>query len=291
MALVDLVQKSKNWSSLPNQKGQALVEYVLMLVVSVAMVLALGYQVFKPFQSFLKAYMGDYIACLLDTGELPSLGNRDAKEALSEEGCNVNFEAATLAGGRPPKSSSGSSRNSSSTSSSKSSDSKSSSGDSSGGGGNPSPRSSSSRNLLVSSNNARNGTESKASSDKVTEIPIEGRAGGGLYNRRDSWSESGSRNVASRTTALGMAGLTEDEKKKLNRQDGAKKGVVSGENFAPPPKKIVIPKNEPKVATAGEDEPMTFGNFFRFLLIAAIIIALIVVLGSQALKISKSQEK
>lgn len=290
MAVIDLVQKSKNWSSLPNQRGQALVEYVLMLVVSVAMVLALGYQLFKPFQSFLKAYMGDYIACLLDTGELPSLGNRDAKEALADEGCNVNFEAATLAGGRPPKSSSSSSKSSSNPSTSKSSSSSSSSGGSSGGSSSPSS-SAPNRNLLVSSINKRNGTESKSSSEKTTEIAISGVSGNGYYNRRDSWSDGSSRAVASRTTALGIAGLTEDEKKRLGRQEGAKNTIASGESVGPPPKKIAIPKNEAKVVTAAEDDPMTFGNFFRFLLIAAIIIALVVVLGSQALKISKSQEK
>lgn len=287
MAFLDLVQKLKKRSSLSNEQGQALLEYVLVLVVSVALVMALAYQVFTPFRDFLKSYMGDYIACLLETGELPSLGNDATQEMLAEEGCDAKFEGATLAGGRPPNSSGSGSK-----SGEKNGASKSDSGDSSGGGGGGSPGSSSSsngRNLLVSSMKKKTATEVGAPTGKVTEIPL-ADGGSKFYNRKDSWNE-GPVNRGDKSTYVGIAGLTDEEKKKQARKEEATRGIAMGENFAPAPKKIPIKKPEPKPEVEAADEPFTFGNFFRFLLIAAIVIALIVVLGSQALKIAKSQEK
>lgn len=291
MTVVDLVQKLKKGSSLSGQRGQAMIEYVLMLVVSVALVLALGYQLFKPFQAFVKSYMGDYVSCLLETGELPSLGSDDAQEQLAEEGCNARFDAASVASGRPPKGSSSSSASSSKSDSSK--DGTSDSESSGGSSGDSTSASSSDRggNLLVSSMNKRNATEMAADNGKVTEIPLADASGSKFYNRQDSWGDNRSGSSTGKTTALGIAGMTEDEKKKNDRKSEAKRAVAVGENFAPPPKKITIQKPEAKAPTIAEDDAMTFGNFFRFLLIAAIIIALLVVLGSQALKISKSREE
>ena len=39
-----------------------------------------------------------------------------------------------------------------------------------------------------------------------------------------------------------------------------------------------------------QDSPMTFGNFIRFLIIAAIIIALVVLVGGQMLQVGKSMD-
>ncbi|WP_413289414.1 hypothetical protein [Bdellovibrio sp. HCB337] len=262
-----------------------MVEYVLVLIVSVALVMALAYQVFTPLRDFLKSYMGDYIACLLETGELPSLGDASTEEILAEEGCNAKFEAATLAGGRPPNSAQGG-KNGDQSQNKNSSDSS-----SSGGGGSSVGPGSSSRggNLLISSMKKRNATETGVAAEKVTEIPLADN-GSRFYNRRDSYSE-GSINRTDKSTYVGIAGLTEEEKKKQARKDGSGRTIAMGENFAPPPKKIPIKKPAAPPTVEAEETPFTLGNFFRFLIIAAIVIALVMVLGSQALKIAKSQEK
>lgn len=287
MALVDLVQKSNSQSSFSNQNGQALVEYVLVLVVSVALVIALATQIFTPFRDFLKSYMGDYVACLLETGELPSLGNETTADLLAEEGCNARFEAASVSNGRPPRSSGAGSPPGSSAQNKSGSESE---GSSVGGGGAGGAASSSRRgNLLISSMKGRTATEVGSASEKVTEIPLAPEKSS-FYNRRDSFSSESVRQPP-KTTYVGIAGLTDEEKKKLARKDNGSRSVASGQNLAPPPKKIPIKRPEPKLEAPPEDSPMTFGNFFRFLLIAAIVIALLAVLGGQALKIAKSQEK
>lgn len=289
MALSDIVQKSKNQSSLFNQQGQALVEYVLLLIVTVSILLALTYQIFKPMQAFVKSYMGDYVQCLLETGELPSLGNEASATLLADEGCDTKFDAATLAGGRPPKSNSSSGSSQSSSSQNGSSDS-----DSSGGsGGGSSSASASSRssgnNLLINSMKKRTGTETPVDAPgKVTEVPL--AEGSKFYNRKDSYSQDYVTKNSKRSY-VGIAGLTEEEKKKQERKEGNRRVVASGEDFAPPAKKTAVKPPPSKPIVEAEDTPLTFGNFFRFLLIAAIVIAIVVVLGSQALKIAKSQEK
>jgi hypothetical protein len=286
MALSVLVQKLKNRSSLSSQNGQALVEYVLVLVVSVALVMALAAQVFTPFRDFLKAYMGDYIACLLETGELPSLGNESTKDLLAEEGCNASFQAATVAGGRPPSSSKAAAEQQAKN---KQGSSDSGSGGSSAVGPGSAGSNSTGGNLLVSSMKRKTATEVASAASKTTEIPL-AEGGSKFYNRRNSYSE-GTISASQKSTYVGVAGLTEEEKKKQERKENTNRSIATGENFAPPPKKIPVKKPEPKPDVIAEESPMTFGNFFRFLLIAAIVIALVMVLGSQALKIAKSQEK
>ncbi len=53
-------------------KGQALVEYILLLVITLILVFSLSAQFIQPLAKFYKNYIGDYISCLLETGELPS---------------------------------------------------------------------------------------------------------------------------------------------------------------------------------------------------------------------------
>ncbi len=261
-----------------------MVEYVLMLVVSVAMVTALAYQVFKPMRDFLKDYMGSYIACLLETGELPSLGNAHTEELLQDEGCNAKFKAATLAGGRPPNEATAG--GSQAGKNSKSSDSESETTPSSGSGGSSSQASG--RNLLTRPGKKGAGDGPPAANGKITEIPIEGTASK-FYNRK---TDTGYGNdFSSKKTALPDVSFSEDEKKKQERKASAKTSVSLSEGSVAAPKKISIKPPERKVATDDKDEDFTFGNFLKILLIAAIVIALVMVLGSQALKIIKSQEK
>lgn len=265
-----------------------MVEYVLVLVVTISILLALVYQIFKPFQSFVKSYMGDYVQCLLETGELPGLGNEETAALLADEGCDSKFAAATLASGRPSRYDSQGTNNATRSDPS-SYESSSSGGGGGGGGGGSSGSSSSGNNLLIGSMKKKNATEvGGAPNDKVTEIPL--AEGSKFYNRKDSYSQDSiSKNP--KQTYVAITGLSEEEKKKKERQENSKRTVVTGENLDGPAKKTVVKPPPPKELKEKEDEPLTFGNFFRFLLIAAIVIAIIVVFGSQALRIAKSQEK
>ena len=60
-------------SSRLNQKGQGMIEYILLLFITVTMILLAMANLFKPMQNFLKNFMGTYVACLLTSGELPAI--------------------------------------------------------------------------------------------------------------------------------------------------------------------------------------------------------------------------
>lgn len=54
--------------------------------------------------------------------------------------------------------------------------------------------------------------------------------------------------------------------------------------------RMKITRKPAKADQTIEDEEMTFGNFLRIIIIAGILIALFVLLGGQALQLSKSWE-
>ena len=56
------------------ESGQATVEYILLIAIGVVLILGLASVVYKPFGEWTKTYMTTYLECLLDVGELPSLG-------------------------------------------------------------------------------------------------------------------------------------------------------------------------------------------------------------------------
>ncbi len=78
-------------SFLSNQKGASLVEYILLLVVSVSLVITLTRIFWQPFNGFLDSYLGGYTQCLLEVGELPVLGGETNVADLEE--CRARFSA------------------------------------------------------------------------------------------------------------------------------------------------------------------------------------------------------
>lgn len=82
-----------------SQAGQAVTEYVLVLItVIIVFFLAGGFlrQFNSGFSAWVKNYYGEYLSCLLETGELPTLGYEGGNG-----GCEDEFQPFTLAGGRP----------------------------------------------------------------------------------------------------------------------------------------------------------------------------------------------
>lgn len=267
-----------------------------MLIISVSLVLALMSQIFQPFGDFISNYMGKYVGCLLEYGELPSLGSEGVVEEDPE--CSKRFAPGTLAEGRPPVNQNGpgseGSGSGGSSSSDGSTDGSGSSGSSSRQGGTGTYAGSASRrggsSFLRPPRQAPPGIESgEGANQKVVEIALEGQGSGGFFqSQRTSTSYVG---PGRRTGYVAITGLTESERKKLEKkQEGTARIIASDESFAPAPKKMAVKKPEPK-AVEVEEEPMTIGNFIRIIFIAAIIIALVIFVGGQALQMSKNFEK
>ncbi|MNL04322.1 hypothetical protein D3C87_1248900 [compost metagenome] len=233
--------------------------------------------------------MGDYVACLLETGELPSLGGEDTTAA--DEGCNSSFAKATWTGGRPSTGNGGSgSGNTNTTTNNSSSDSD--TGGSSSGSSNNRYAGSNSRNggrFFTNQNNRGGGLDGEnAGTGKTVEIALDGGGSGSFFNSNQA---SAAIRQQRKVSYVPILGLTEAEKKKLEKKEESKQTLIAGDGFATAPKKTAVKKPEPKAELEAEEKPFTIGNFIRILFIAAIIIAIVIFIGGQALQMSKSMEK
>lgn len=264
------------------QRGQALVEYVLILIISVSLVIALMNQVFKPFGTFIESYMGSYVGCLLEYGELPTLGSQDESPVDEDSECNSRFEAATLSGGRPPRPGqegggrSQNQRNNRERSSSER------------GGGTYAGSASRGGSSGINRRGPQTGVESgpARAPGKTVEINLSSGSGGAYFNQSDS--SSSSVRVSENRRYIAVTGLSDAEKKKLEQKaEGKDKTLITGETLTPKPKKLSVKPPEARISLP-PDEPFTLGNFMRVLFIAAIIIAILVFVGGQVLQMSKN---
>lgn len=287
------MKKSQFTSGLPNNRGQAVIEYTLILVITVAIVIGLTSQILKPMQAFLDNYMGKYVQCLLEMGELPAIGSEDT--TVADEGCNARFQPGTLAAGRPPRDGAGSG----SSSGKGDGNSKNSNGGESGSGGGGGSSSGSTYAGSASRGGSRfmnrnrrpsSGVEAGgAAQGRVVEIALDGGGSGSFFRGSNGGTYSGS-GVKKRSVAI--SGMTEMERKRLEKAANGegRATIVTGESIKPPVKKLAV--KPPVVQTfEKEEEPFTIGNFIRILFITAIIIALVLLIGGQALQMSKSFEK
>lgn len=276
-----------------NKKGQAMIEYVLLLIITVSIVLALISQIFKPFGDFIDSYMGSYVGCLLEYGELPTLGSSEPALADEDSECNKKFAPGSLTKGRPPRGNGngGDEDRGGNTANRDRQGNEGDSGNSSGGGGTYAG-SSSRRGSSLINGRRRGGTGVEQSATgpggKTVEIAVDGNSGSGYFGGNNN---SNKINIPQKTRAIGLSGLTEAERTRLKKKAGvsAPPIVITG-GVAPGPKKMVVKKPIPEMKRE-EDKPITIGGFIRYLFIAALVIALVIFIGGQALQYSKSAEK
>lgn len=280
---------------LRNTGGQAIIEYVLVLIVVVSLILGLSIQFFKPMETFMQSYLGTYVECLLETGSLPYAG--ESINSTKDKGCTF----AKLQGG--DRLSGGSNRSNGSNGSNDSNESNGANGDRSGSDRNK--NGSSAENGSSSGGNSASGSSRYSSrsgfnrlngkglrdggmasgNNKVIEIALAGDGSGGFFSSRSSQRESFSRRKSS---YVPLTGLTEEERKKIEKLSEKSAGrIVATSEFGPTTKKIAVKKPEPKVVVQEDSEPLTVGNFIRYLFIGALIIALVIFIGGQALSMSK----
>lgn len=293
-----------------NQSGQAVVEYILLVAVSVSIIIGLK-NAFKGAGDFVDRYVGAYTQCLMEYGELPSLGLDDAELTKhkndAEEGCNPKFKNFTFAEGRPPATSTsgGSQSKSSSSANDKSqksnsenrqagkaadgaNSSSSGSAGSSGSGKNASP--------YANGNLRRNGSGTVADGARASKVKeIEEQAEGDRPDRRSSGAETRTvYRVREKYRAL-TGKMADDFEKNANktakREPGRQSTIKPSEDGYQPGPRVSYPKQpERKVAAVEEekDSGWGLGALVKWIMIIGIIIAIVIFFGGQIMNYSNS---
>ena len=259
-------------------------EYILLLVITVSLILSLTGQFFTPFKRFINNYMGDYVSCLLETGEFPSTGG-----SATDSECDFKFEPATLANGRPPAQNGNAPNDESSSANSRDRNGGSSRGSGSNGAQGSYAGSAGRNEGFLNGPPPRVSSGDTAGSTKVVEISI-GSADESGFNTAGTTSAYNSTS-ANRPKPVISYGLTTGEQKKIEEEKKGAARLIASDLPGKPSKKVLLkPSTSADVIKDEKVEEWNLGDYFRFLLIAAIIILLIAVIGGQAAKLSKSWE-
>ncbi|MGE0529333.1 MAG: hypothetical protein AB7G93_19640 [Bdellovibrionales bacterium] len=272
---------------LRSERGQGIIEYVLILVVVVGIILGGLYQLNSAFKVWAQSYFGDYIACLLETGELPTISASPGDSGI----CNELFKPFSLADGRPLRTGASAGTNSS--------------GGGSSGSGARENNKSGAGGAAGSQASAGGGRGSGAFGGRLgrgNSRPLGGQRfrisekKSGTYTGDTSVSNyGGNYGALNRRLNTGVKRRLDDrfafdsEREAKQKRQVASKTKSNTEGNGRKSRIRIIRKDIKKNAIA-EDTPMTFGSFLRFLIIAAILIAIIMFLGGQALQIGKSME-
>lgn len=290
---------SNERSLIYSESGQVIIEYLLILVVTVGIILGIILQFNEAFRDFANNYFGNYLACLLETGELPRLG-ADRPEEVGT--CNSEFQPFTFTAGRPPNPSSGSSgglRNNTSRTG--------------GARANGERKSDSAPNRVRPGKGARRGTAANEGSSggrsRGFRPARSGTGSSSMGSSQQSGEERGREGGGSRVVGSMRGGARDGGDDYDDNWGGAtrfqvgsrKKKKESGERIKSKTQKdgreegnriepIRIKRSLKKKEIDFDMNTFNWMNYLRFIIIGGILIALFVLLAGQALQIGKSME-
>ncbi len=265
-------------------KGQALVEYLLMVVVMVIFVVGLALAFFAPLGDFLARLNNTYIRCLLETGELPKVGTDTAAVCDAEI---PKFEGKNL---------DGSVRNDNNKIDNRSENARGeSSADGSGAvedslGGSSSPRGRQSA-MLRNSFRSKPSARAEGGGSKTTNIPIDEFNGGeGFVNPNGAGRFGG--NGQKKTKKVDISGLTEFDRKKIEREKEKNRAIaVDSESITQTRSKKLIIKPQPEKKPQDDLNVQTdFSAYFKIFFFIVIILFIIILMGGQAMQMTNSSD-
>ena len=280
-----------------------------MLTVTISIILSLR-GAFQGAAQFTRSYMGDYITCLMNYGELPSLGVEESDLKLHQsEGtqCNISFRNFTFADGRPPigtiaaqsaqpntLNQNGSNNNANNANNSDLNRSRQNKSTATGGSGAGASGLSGNNSTSTIRRNTLDGNTSTAGKVSVVDDG-EGDAGELAGGRGRGRNESRPLNGGTRYRAITGA-LAEKIEKKSNRISKrqpsstvvAKPGDDDLTGRGPKVNFIKPPEIRSTAIHENPDSNWELGAFLKWILIIAIIILILVFVGSQVLNYSNS---
>jgi hypothetical protein len=270
-----------------NQRGQATVEYLFLAVLTLAVMAVVSAQVYKPLGSFVENYMGSYLQCLLDVGELPKLGSNNQS---SVSVCEEEYKPFSLASGRAPKNPSRA--NNSSSDSENSSKNKSSRNSSSLSSNNSSSGSSLAGNRRTNTGSSQSsGADGKAGQESEASASSESK-----FMRTRGFGSYQNSSASGRTTTVesgfeGFAAYQKTQRKKLQNRSRKIASLPEEESRGNGPRTTIV-KPVPNISTSTDTGiNWSFGKILKFCIIILIIIVILFFVFNQLNQISKSLEK
>ena len=277
------LRRSREALLIMNKKGQAMIEYLLMVVMMVVLLAGLMITFFVPLGDFISSLNNSYIRCLLETGELPKVGVEGT--AMCDE-FMPRFQGRNMDGS--PSSPRGTTRNSENERG-QSSSADGSTGSEAGGVGSLSAmnrKSSMIRNGMRSNGNAR----SESSGSKSTNIPVED------FNAGEGFASNGSsafiRGSKKKTKKIDLSGLTEYDRKKIEKEQTKNRAIaVDSETFTQKRNKKLIVKPPPEKKLDDDLNVQTdFSRYFKIFFFIIIILFIIILMASQAMQMTNSSD-
>jgi hypothetical protein len=275
-----------------SQSGQAVIEYLLTLIVTVSIILGILFQFSSAFQAFAGTYFGEYVKCLIKEGELPNLQVKTEDKIPTT--CEGAFEAFTLSNGRPPKEGS-SKNNSGGANSSKNKKDRfkdgnpgqASSGRRSGG------RSSRRLNSGLDSGGIGGGSSGRKGGSFKKKDKIVVKGGGGSSGFRGLPNNSVEGSTSSSRGKKKVVGRLKGVNKKQNKKTGNVKvntKLNKESDKKQKKKKFRMTASAPKKDIKIEEAKWDFGDYIRYLIIAGIVVFLIFILGTQIMNAKNAQD-
>ena len=268
----------KNPMSNP-ESGQGAVEYILITLITVVLILGLVYQFNQKFKAFAMNYFGNYIACLLETGELPG-----SKNGL----CIEEYQTISQQQGKALMAFSNNGSSSSSNSSSTTAKSSTSSGKTATG-----EALSSSPGQTSNFNSSGGGGRERESNVNAAVSKKDAEASGysTLYGSNGAY-ERGANGARSEENKRQYVNGTDEDGEDKAKAAVTKTGKKTANNNALKPKRVTQDAVR-KVASVGgiEDSQFTFGAFIRWIIIAALILIIVIFFGGQLMQIMRSRDK
>jgi hypothetical protein len=275
---------------LEGNSGQALIEYILMVVVTIILLVGLTFAFFTPLQDFLARLNNTYIKCLLETGELPRVGT-DAEGICDAE--IPSFEAKDIPGGSGIGASSGGSNTAENEKGESSSADGDSGTDASGSGsGAAAARAASRKSSLIRDGlRTRGGAKPELGQGKTTNIPVDRFEAGEGFQSSNPNSQISSRN-RQKARKIDLSGLTEYDRRKIeNEKDKSRSIAVDSESFTQTRnKKLIVKPPEAKKMEETEDSQTDFGYYFKIFFFIIILLFIIILMGTQAMQLTNNSD-
>ena len=267
-----------------SESGQGILEYILVLVIILVVILGLVYQFNRKFRLYAEQFFDGYIACLLESGELPGVGGSSCEEEMKtiadmQAKGLLKFPEGAGGGGGDGKNAADQKAPEDAAR-----DRAPARTETVGGGGRTTNWGNFGRNS-GSGNSTPVGRTDAAKKDSETVGYSALAANSGRFGNYSNPTQRVN------TTYVNGDGVADDDPKK-GKPPVAKTDKKSEDARALKPRRAIEDTRRRSVASIDVNEgEFSFGAMIRWLIIAALILAIIIFFGGQLLQIMRSREK